>query len=96
MAVFFSVATQKVGSAAYLCIVDPDAGVPSTSERIIEDCARVWASIRVIIENKGAFVPHLANWAGHRKVPGNTGKNQWGGGREKRVAKYFSLGGEDR
>ena len=67
-----------------------------TFDRIFEDCACVCASIRAIIENKGVFVPHLVDCAGHQKVPGNTGRNHWGGRCEKRAAESFLLGGEDR
>ena len=94
-AVFF-LTNLRLGSEAYFRIVNPDMGVAPTSDRIVDDCARVWASIRAIIENEGAFVLHLDDCTGHRKVPGNTARNQWGGRREKRVAEHFLLGGEVR
>ena len=40
-------------------------------------------------------MPHLADRAGNQKVPGNTGRNQWGSRRNTRAAEHFLLGGED-
>ena len=71
----FSLATPRLGAIAYKRIVHPETGVAPTSERIIEDCERVWTSCCPILEHRGVFVPDLADRRGHRKTQkGNTGR----------------------
>ena len=50
---------------AWVCgilpIVYPDTVVVPMFDFIIGDFARVWVSVRAIINNKGVFVSHLTN-----------------------------------
>jgi len=86
----FSLATPRLGVSAYIRITHPDTGVSPTSDRIIEDCEHVWTLCCPILEHQGVFVPGLADWWGHRKTKkGNTGRNQYGGEREKMDMRDF-------
>ena len=91
----FAMTTPKEGSRAYNRIFDPVTGVAPTPSRIVEDIDRVFASKRVVFKARGAHVPGLANRSGHRKPPGRTGRNPWGGKRQKKAASYFLFGGEE-
>ena len=81
----FSMATPELAAETYKRLLHPITGVAPTSKRILEDVSGVWLAMNIVCEQKGVYVPGLAERSGRHFIRGSGQKEGRGGSRKKGV-----------
>jgi hypothetical protein len=79
----FSLSTPRRGSWAFRRILEDEEGTPS-SERILQDVAKVFESMEKIREAKGALIPGIGDRKGRRALQQHASKINSRGGKRVR------------
>ena len=67
-------ATPELAAKTYKRLLHPITGVAPTSKRILEDVSGVWLAMNIVCEQKGVYVPGLAERSGRRYIKGSEKK----------------------
>jgi len=91
----FSLSSAKKVSHAYRRVWCPTTGCGPPSYRIVQDIMKVVDAMKKIFDQKGAFVPDLAQRPGERHIINQLKSKIWGGKRTKSEAMHILFADRD-